>query len=573
MMVRSHCARRLLALTMAFALMPAAALAAQTMDNFVLLDHTGSAFELYYDNGASAVLLVAHSSSCAVNTQALQRLQSARPDLQILLINATDDRARIAQAASDTGLELPILHDHAQIITPSLGFDRAGDAVLIDRTEWLVRYRGDVDSPLLTQLVREAGRSSARNRPFGPLQADAVTDPAPQGCDLNLAANAPVADYATDIAPILQQNCMACHVEGGIGPWAMSEYAMVQGFAPMIREVVRVKRMPPWHADPAIGQWQHSAAMSDADTQTLIRWIEAGAPRGEGEDPLLVLRDQAPEWPLGKPDLVLEIPTFEIPATGVVDYQFPVVANPLDRDVWVEAATIVPGDTRVVHHVLMGSAEQAPAENDRESVFQNYIMGYAPGNESAHMPAGTGVFVPVGGVYQFQMHYTPVGVATTDTTRVALYFADKPPANFLRQQVVLNPRLKIPAHVADHEETAYFEFWEDATIYSLVPHSHYRGVASTFVLEYPDGTSEQYCQYRTMILTGSARTVLWNQKRRRKAQELSIVRCMTIQRPIRRTLTRSGKYPGGCSHTTKCFTVQSVSVGTKNARMRRSTAI
>ena len=233
--------------------------------------------------------------------------------------------------------------------------------------------------------------------------------------------------------------------------------------------------MPPWHADPEIGEWQHSARMSDEDTRTLITWLEAGAPRGEGEDPLLADKAPRAQWPLGEPDLVLDVPGYEVPATGVVDYQFPIVENPLDRDVWVVAATIVPGDARVVHHVLMGSADQMPEDSNRESVFENYIMGYAPGNESAHMPEGTGVFVPAGGVYQFQMHYTPTGIPVVDETRVALYFADEKPGNFLRQQVVVNPRIKIPPHEAAHEEFAYFEFWDDATIYSLVPHAHYRG--------------------------------------------------------------------------------------------------
>ena len=458
--------------------MPAAQAVADQADNFVLLDHAGVAHELYYQRDAAAVLLVAHSNSCPLDKDVLRKLQQVQPELRICLINSTDSRAEIAQAAKMNNLGLPILHDNTKIIAPSLGFDQVGDAVLVDPAQWQIRYHGAVSAELVVDVL-------ARTEVLSDQQG-----PEPEGCPLNLPAAVQVADYATEIVPILQNNCMACHVAGGIGPWAMSEYAMIQGFAPMIREVVRVKRMPPWHADPAIGQWQHSAAMSDADTLTLINWIQAGAPRGEGEDPLLADRQQAPQWPLGEPDLVLEIPTFEIPATGVVDYQFPVVANPLDRDVWVVAATVLPGDTRVLHHVLMGSAEEAPTESDRESVFQNYIMGYAPGNESAHMPEGTGVFVPVGGVYQFQMHYTPVGVATSDTTRVALYFADEPPANFLRQQVVLNPRLKIPANAADHVETAYFEFWEDATIYSLVPHSHYRGKASTFTLQYPDGSSE-----------------------------------------------------------------------------------
>ena len=58
----------------------------------------------------------------------------------------------------------------------------------------------------------------------------------------------------------------------------MSEYRMIQGFAPMMREVIRVKRMPPWHADPEIGEWQHSAHMSDEDTRPTAPGFTADFP-------------------------------------------------------------------------------------------------------------------------------------------------------------------------------------------------------------------------------------------------------------------------------------------------------
>jgi len=469
-----------------------AASAVARADNFVLLDHTGKAQELYYQDDASAVIVVAQANACA-NAASwlpdLKALQENSPDARILMINSQDSRGSIAEYAAANDLDMPVLHDSAQIIGQSLELNQAGEVLVMNPESWEVVYRGYVTNPELAQVVQALSDTEAQTLPAGSL-AQATQGADAGNCAIAYTASHEIPDYANDIVPILDKNCRACHVEGGIGPWAMSEYIMIKGFAPMMREVIRVKRMPPWHADPEIGHWQNNAGRSDADTRTLIHWIEAGAPRGEGDDPLLAVKAELPTWPLGEPDLVLEIPTFEIPATGVVDYQFPVVANPLDHDVWVEAATIVPGDAKVVHHVLMGSAEKAPEENDRESVFENYIMGYAPGNESAHMPEGTGVFVPVGGVYQFQLHYTPTGVATTDTTRVALYFAKETPDNFLRQQVVLNPRLKIPPNNPAHTETAYFEFWDDATIYSLVPHSHYRGKSSSFELVYPDGDRE-----------------------------------------------------------------------------------
>ena len=184
---------------------------------------------------------------------------------------------------------------------------------------------------------------------------------------------------------------------------------------------------------------------------------------------------------LGEPDLILEVPAFEVPANGIVDYQFPQVENTLGRDAWVVAATIV-GDGRAVHHVLMGTVDERRPEGggDEEDIFENYIMGYAPGNESAHMPEGTGVFVSKDAWYTFQMHYTPYGRIATDRTRVGLYFAEAQPDQYFRQQVILNPTIRIPAQAAAHEEYAYFEFDHDAVLHNLTPHSHYRGRSSNF---------------------------------------------------------------------------------------------
>jgi hypothetical protein len=467
----------------------------QRADNFVLLDHRGQAQELYYQSDASAIVIIAQSNGCELSRSAIPDYQAFRDDyaargVQVFMINSNpnDDRADIIGEAEEWNIDIPILDDSAQIVGQSLGLTHSAEVLVIDPRGWNIVYRG----PLKTtdqNAVRDKVDALIAGQTV-PYQQLAST-----GCLIDFpAANAGESiSYSKTIAPILQENCVHCHSEGGIAPWAMSDYRMVQGFAPMMREVIRTKRMPPWHADPALGKWNHDAGISDAETQTLVSWIEAGAPRGEGEDPLAMEKVKAPEWPLGEPDLIVEIPAYDVPATGIVDYQFPMVANTLGYDAWVVAATVIPGDTQAVHHVLMGSVNVAPKSDDpKEGVFENYIMGYAPGNESAHMPEGTGVFVPAGATYLFQLHYTPYGKATTDVTRVGLYFADsdKPPVNFLRQQVVLNPKLSIPPNAPAHEEAAYFEFYHEAIIFSLVPHSHYRGRASSFELVYPDGETE-----------------------------------------------------------------------------------
>ncbi|MFQ3246739.1 MAG: hypothetical protein ACI9SP_003393 [Arenicella sp.] len=471
-----------------------------TADNFVLIDNQGKAQELYYHGDDKAVVIVAQGNGCQIVRSNLEDLKSIRKDyanqgVEILMLNANmqDSRAKIVAEAEEWGNDFAIMKDRTQIIARALKLSRTGEVLIIDPRNWQVVYRG----PLSDRVDFERQKNKANKRyvrdTLDALIAGKKVTPRTvnsPGCIINYDDIDPAKiSYSETIAPILKENCVACHVQGGIAPWAMSEYAMIKGFAPMIREVVRTKRMPPWHADPEIGHWRNDVGMSDQDNKTLIAWIEAGAPRGEGDDPLKQIQPHENLWTLGEPDLIIDIPAFEIPATGTVDYQFPNVPNPYDRDVWVVAAEVIPGDPKAVHHILAGSSEKQP-QGRLSEIFENFIITYAPGNEASSMPAGTGVFVPKGGVYQFQMHYTPYGKKAVDRSRIGLHFSDKPPANFYREQVIVNFELAIPANTEQHEEKAYFMFDKDAEIHALFPHSHYRGVSSTFEIQYPDGNVE-----------------------------------------------------------------------------------
>jgi hypothetical protein len=110
-----------------------------------------------------------------------------------------------------------------------------------------------------------------------------------------------------------------------------TSYEKIRAFSPMIREVIRTERMPPYHADVTVGEKLQDAdrTLSPDEAKALVHWAEAGSPRGDGADPLAAGRYQAAEWPLGKPDLVLDIPCYDVPASGIVDYQRPFTANPL----------------------------------------------------------------------------------------------------------------------------------------------------------------------------------------------------------------------------------------------------
>jgi hypothetical protein len=293
--------------------------------------------------------------------------------------------------------------------------------------------------------------------------------------------------YSKTVAPILERKCVTCHQKGGIGPFQMNSYEVVKGFAPMMRETVMTKRMPPFFADPHIGKWSNDTSLTPEETRTLIHWIEAGAPRGQGEDILKTHAGEAPEWPtaLGKPDVVVQLPSFSVPASGVIEYQHMLVDNPFKGDAWLRAVAFQPGARPVLHHITSGylpDRSLPPADIPGSSVGS-----YVPGAGIQVYNEGTGAPVPVGGKLSFSMHYTTNGKPMTDATKIGYYLLKTPPEIIRRAAVISNPIMRIPAGDARHQEIAYLEFPADAVLYSVHPHAHYRGYAVELTQITPDG--------------------------------------------------------------------------------------
>jgi hypothetical protein len=488
---------------------------AQHVDNFTLLDQNGKSHKLYYLSNRKAVVIMVQGNGCPITRTAWNLLKEVRAGyagkgIEFLMLNSNqqDKRAEIQAEAREFGYDIPILVDETQLVGESLGVTRTAEVFVIDPKTWNVAYRGPVDD----RLDYERQRATAKEKYLidaldNVLAGKAVAVPKRDspGCivDFPRRDRAAAVSYSKTIAPLLAKNCVSCHQQGGIAPWAMSGYEKVKGFAPMIREVVRTQRMPPWHADPMVGKWVGDRGLTPEEAATLVHWVESGAVRGDGPDPLAAPRPPASEWTLGEPDLVLTLPAYEVPATGVVNYQMVTVANPLNKPVWVRAAMLVPGDRSVVHHVLTGYNAPTPGGAGLGrgggrgglgalglSVFESSLSGYVPGMDAHAFPDNTGVFIEPGGNFVFQVHYTPTGKATKDVTRFGLYFHKDAPRYVMRNAVAVNPLLSIAPDSPAHEESAYIPFDKPAIVYGLFPHAHYRGASSKFEIQYPDGRVE-----------------------------------------------------------------------------------
>jgi hypothetical protein len=463
------------------------------VDNFALLDQAGKYHDLYYLSDAKAVVLMTHDDECAAVSDALPALEQAKASysgrgVEFLMINTQDDRDAVAAKAQ--GSSIPVLLDDTHLVSESLQLTHAGEVVVIDPKGWKIAYRGPLDKAKSgNSLLTGALDAVLAGQPVKKAQVAA------RGCavkDAKASKEGAKVSYSEQIAPMLIDNCITCHRAGGIGPWQMSNYDTVKGFAPMIREVVRTRRMPPWHADPHIGTWEGDRSLTNQEKETLVHWIEAGAPRGKGPDPLAELHKTWNEWAFGKPDMVIEVPAYDVPASGIVDYQRYVVPNTLGRDVWVRATDVIPGDRTVVHHVIVGVYDPKIADERMRMIKASSpsLGAYVPGNGPTLYPQDTGVLVRKDQAFAFQMHYTTSGKPAHDVTRLGLYFRDSAPTYEFKTVALANPNIKIPPNTKEHAETIAQQFPRDIIIYRLTPHAHFRGHASQFTAIYPDGREE-----------------------------------------------------------------------------------
>ncbi len=522
------------------------AFAGERVGDFSLIDHRGIFHHMtWYDDQEAVVLLPqAVGATDAAALAALRELR-ARYEAQgvvFMLINPGLDASRdaVRAEAERTGTDLPVLMDDTQLVADMLGLTRLDEAVVYDPASFEMLYRGEAGASLARVLDQVLAGESIE-----------LTVAATDGATISyssLDAHGELS-YERDIAPIIAENCAECHRQGGIAPFAMDSKLAVKGWSPMIREVVLTRRMPPGQIDNKVGyRMRNEMNLADEDMQKLVSWIDAGADTASETDPLTRLEWPDTKWTLsemlGEPDLIVKVPPQTVPATGVVDYLNIPIDLGLTEDRWVRASEVSPGSPEVLHHIIttvippegrrsgfdliieaINSLPEERAVEIRTEIFaamvagespdidrifaenpdidigsllgggdpdQGSVAGYAPGNSFALNPAGVGGLLKAGTTLNLQMHYTTSGKETVDATEIGIYFYDDGvvPEERMSGGVGNAFTINIPARAKDHEMQLVTYIPEEAEIYSLMPHMHFRGKRMAFTARYPDGSEE-----------------------------------------------------------------------------------
>ncbi len=488
---------------------PALKLESMTVDDFALLDQTGKMHELYNQPGARAIVLISYAVACPIlrwNLPVVEELVAkyGEQGVHFYYIDASpqDSREDLVTEVEEFGLSVPILQDTAQIVLPTLGVKRTADAFVIDTRTWNLVYRGQINDRATygAQNTREGGDflddALASFLAGDPIEIERTEA---KGCLIfyeNHGDDA-VPNYSSVVAPILAKRCVSCHTPDGIAPWAMSSWQRVRGWSPMIRETVRTKRMPPWHADPHYGEFSNDRALLPSEANTLVRWIDAGAPRGDGPDPLpdlskLKTPQNSPiHWKLGEPDLIVKASRQELPATGIVPYRYDRAELDIDEDIWVKGVDLKPSNFAVLHHsaiLVLYPEHLKDTQPDYAQGVVSYFALYVPGMEVAFFPDGTGKRIPAGSKIVFQFHYTTTGKAEVDEPILGLYLMDEPPEVEYESTSAVKWVIHLPAGKPDHQIRAIRYFARDVMVCDLIPHMHYRGRTMRYDAHKPDGT-------------------------------------------------------------------------------------
>jgi hypothetical protein len=324
--------------------------------------------------------------------------------------------------------------------------------------------------------------------------------------------------FHKDVLPLLQKECQQCHRPNSIAPMSFMTYKETRPYARAIEKAVVARAMPPWFADPTVGHFKNTRMLTDAEIAIFSAWVKNGAPEGNPKDAPAPVRF-ADGWTIGQPDIIVQFPReIQLPATGVIDQSNLVVKARFERDIWVKAAEVRPGNSKVVHHMKAivrppGSTwlahvpegelyvprrgEGFDTSTPRPSAsgplpVQDILAKYNPGVEGQRFTVGNAAkFIAAGSDIVFEIHYTTTGKSEVDRSMVGIVLADAPPdVRHLTVTGTNNNQIDIAPGDGNYQIEAAATLASDAKLVWVQPHQHYRGRFFEMRVVYPSGETK-----------------------------------------------------------------------------------
>lgn len=344
---------------------------------------------------------------------------------------------------------------------------------------------------LVAVLAAACGQDTTKTDPNNPQnQVTSVLDPT---CGVETTIDT-TPTYAEVVAPILMKNCANCHHDGGIAPFPILTYEDAKPLAGLIADRTTAREMPPYNPNNCghCNTFQDARWLTSEEIATISAWAKAGAPSG---DLTKAPMPPAPPEGLTEANGTWDMGVSYTPNAKVTDdYRCFLVDPKLAADQFITGYEVIPGDPRVVHHVIAYTLETANAETEAEAldaqdatpgyecyggpgVNSRFTIGWAPGGGPTRLPAATGLRVPGNRKLVFQIHYNLVGGPFPDQTKIKVNMAPSVQKE-ARIEKIAAGNINIPPN------QTLFEVSNDnlvpanagtVTLWGVAPHMHQTG--------------------------------------------------------------------------------------------------
>ena len=320
--------------------------------------------------------------------------------------------------------------------------------------------------------------------------------------------------YYEHVAAIMQANCVSCHqpatlnIGSLVAPMSLLTYEDARPWARAIARKVKAREMPPWFADGPKGVFSNERGLTDKEIQTILAWVDAGAPGGDktkAPAPVQSAEAESGGYSLGKPDLIVKMPEPFFVSDDAQDVQGTFTAKLTDdmlpSDVVVRAwefraGTYLKGQD-TVHHMCGGVRGPDYVANPIEEVTKgadNLALGcIAGGAEPILLPEGFGRELKKGSTITMNMHYYKQpgpGTGYWNQAEVGFYFAKAPVKHKVGTKAIGPVTFEIPPYKVNYRVGGAETLEKDTYVVAWWPHAHLRATAARYTATYPDGRKE-----------------------------------------------------------------------------------
>ena len=170
--------------------------------------------------------------------------------------------------------------------------------------------------------------------------------------------------YYQHVQPIMQANCISCHIDGEIGGdiYSMDDPEKIIASAQDIALVTRINYMPPWPPSENSPHYLYERKLTAEERAIVAAWAAAGAPAGDPAN--AVDAEPAVTVPPVKPDITLQMTGPYVADQSLEDdYRCFMLDPDFEEDTFITSYDIIPDNKATVHHtILFLATEEQRAE-------------------------------------------------------------------------------------------------------------------------------------------------------------------------------------------------------------------